>query len=62
MPLKNELHELTLKHSSVARYLAIEHNVTFSGQFSSSALAAILTMVRDATSLVAISASKNCKY
>ena len=62
MPSRNELHKLTLKHSSVARYLAIEHNVTFSGQFPSRALAAILTIVRDATSLVAISASRNCKY
>ena len=51
----------TFEHSSVAKYLAIEQRETFSGQSSSKALAAILTMFRDVTSLVAMSANVNCR-
>lgn len=50
---------LTLEHSSVAKYLAMEHRATFSDQSSSRARAAILTMLREVTSLVAMSARVN---
>lgn len=52
----------TLKHSSVAKSFAMEQRETASGLFSCSALAASRTSRRDATSLVAISASLNCRY
>lgn len=55
---------LTLKHSSVAKSLAIEHRETASKRSSCSAFAASRTSRRDATNLVAISASwnwRNCK-
>lgn len=51
--------KLTLKHSSVAKSLAMEHRETASQWFSCSALAASRTSSRDATNLVAISASLN---
>lgn len=50
---------LTLKHSSVAKSLAMEQRETASGRFSCSAVAASRTRRRDATNLVAISASLN---
>lgn len=53
---------LTLKHSSVTKSLAMEQRETASGLFSCSAVAASRTSRRDATRLVAISASLNCRY
>lgn len=50
---------LTLKHSSVTKSLAMEQRDTASGRPSCSAVAASRTRRRDATSLVAISASLN---
>lgn len=50
---------LTLKHSSVAKSLAMEQRETASARFSCSAVAASRTRRRDATNLVAISASLN---
>lgn len=54
--------KLTLKHSSVTKSLAMEQRETASGLFSCSAVAASRTSRRDATRLVAISASLNCRY
>ena len=63
---KEYIHRLfsaqTLKHSSVAKYLAIEQSETFSGQFSSNDFAAVRTIFLETTSFVAMSASRNDKY
>lgn len=52
---------LTEKHSSVTKSLAIEQSETASGRPSCRANAAWRTSSREATSLVAISASLNCR-
>lgn len=59
---KEKKKKLTLKHSSVTKSLAMEQRETASGLFSCSAVAAWRTSRRDATRLVAISASLNCRY
>lgn len=53
---------LTLKHSSVTKSLAMEQRETASGWFVCRAFAASRTRRRDATNLVAISASLNWRY
>lgn len=52
----------TPKHSSVAKSLAMEQSTAASSRPSCSARAALRTMSRAATSRVAISASRNCRY
>lgn len=59
---KKKLRKLTSKHSSVTKSFAMEQRETASDLFSCSALAASRTSRRDATSLVPISASLNCRY
>ncbi len=51
----------TFEHFSVTKSLAIAHNGTISGLLLSKALAAFLTIKRDATKSVAISDTLNCK-
>ena len=51
----------TCEHCSVAKSLAIEQRVMVSGALFCSANAAFLTISREATRFVAISARRNCR-